>query len=116
MHLRGRVIYVVVVAIFTFSTIYYINSRTERETQHGNRSTTPEERQSVKWHMKHDKFERINDNIIYNKFNITKPKTRQFVNIIYIISSAPTRIDRRTAIRETWWGDCKSTDRVSMFI
>ena len=107
-----------VITILTVGSIYYMSS----SKYNGNRGTSIPEfiTENVtfeqKWHMKHDKFERINENVIYNKFNITKPKARPFVNIIYIVSSAPTRIERRTTIRETWWGDCKNTNRVSMFI
>ena len=64
------------------------------------------------WFQLPDKFERINENIIYRSFKIKKPEKREKVNVIFLVSSAPARLERRMAIRETWWSDCKTNDRV----
>ena len=52
------------------------------------------------------------DNAYYKTFNIMNPPKREFLNVILIVSSAPSRIDRRTAIRETWWGSCRNSEKV----
>ncbi|XP_065659770.1 uncharacterized protein LOC101236165 isoform X1 [Hydra vulgaris] len=70
--------------------------------------------EQLPWHKKANKFENLNENIIYAKFNIKKAKKRKKLNIIAIVSSAPNRKDRRDAIRDTWWKQCKSTVRVSI--
>ena len=54
----------------------------------------------------------LNQNLVFKKFNITEPEQRTKVDIILIVSSAPARTERRSAIRQTWWPDCRSTNRV----
>eukprot|EP00794_Sanderia_malayensis_P020488 gene20488-22504_t len=53
-----------------------------------------------------EKMERLNENPVYAEFNITKRNDKPRLNLLLIVSSAPKRGDRRTAIRETWWQDC----------
>ena len=58
----------------------------------------------------------LNQNLVFKKFNITEPEQRTKVDIILIVSSAPARTERRSAIRQTWWPDCRSTNRVCRFL
>ena len=37
---------------------------------------------------------------------------RKKVDLLLIVSSGPRRIDRREAIRQTWWKDCVQTSKV----
>ena len=64
------------------------------------------------WHKRKDKFDILNSNVIYMKFNIPRALKREKLNILLIISSAPSRSDRRFAIRDTWWNQCKSSTKV----
>ena len=57
----------------------------------------------------------IDKNPIYSKYNIKTIKQRKHVTIIIIISTAPRRLDRRMAIRETFWKECVRTKSVSLF-
>ncbi|XP_065065960.1 uncharacterized protein LOC135691888 [Rhopilema esculentum] len=59
-----------------------------------------------------DYVDRWNRNPVYSKFQIMRPAIRKKTNFLIIVSSAPTRRDRRSAIRETWWKDCVSSDQV----
>ncbi|XP_065058107.1 uncharacterized protein LOC135685923 isoform X2 [Rhopilema esculentum] len=56
--------------------------------------------------------ENLNRNPIYSKFKIMRPAIRKKTNLLIIVSSAPKRRERRSAIRETWWKDCVSSDQV----
>ena len=58
----------------------------------------------------------LNQNLVFKKFNITEPEQRTKVDIILIVSSAPAHTERRSAIRQTWWPDCRSTNRVCRFL
>ena len=58
----------------------------------------------------------LNQNLVFKKFNITEPEQRTKVDIILIVSSAPARTERRSAIRQTWWPECRSTNRVCRFL
>ena len=58
----------------------------------------------------------LDKNPIYSKFQIMRPAIRKKTNLLIIVSSAPKRGDRRSAIRETWWKDCTSSDQVQQMI
>lgn len=59
----------------------------------------------------------IDSSPIYSKFNISTPMFRKRVTVLIIVSTAPRRFDRRQAIRETWWKDCKQiNDQVIILI
>ena len=64
------------------------------------------------WAFLPDKMKRINENPVYRNFNITNKIWKPHITIILIVSSAPKRFDRRKAIRETWWKQCKSNSKV----
>ena len=64
------------------------------------------------WHERKDKLDILNSNIVYMKFNIPRAVKLEKVNIIFIVSTAPARNDRRSAIRDTWWSQCKSSAKV----
>ena len=65
------------------------------------------------WFLLEDKMNRLNENPIYRRFNISQRRKKPHVNLLIIVSSAPRRSDRRFAIRSTWWKLCKSIPRVS---
>lgn len=69
-------------------------------------------RESSAWLLLPDKMERLNENPVYAKFNISRKQDRPKVNLLMIISSAPKRGDRRAAIRDTWWNQTKSNEKV----
>lgn len=68
-----------------------------------------------RWYSLPNKFDRLLENPIYVRYNLTLPVIREKVDMIFIVSSAPKRLERRTAIRETWWPFCKPVKRVSVF-
>ena len=68
---------------------------------------------AVKWMELPNKMENLNENPVYAKFNTSRKEKPSKVNLLIIVSSAPKRSDRRLAIRETWWQQCRSTKRVS---
>ena len=63
-----------------------------------------------------DYADRWNRNPLYSKFKIIRPVFREKTNLLIIVSSAPKRSDRRSAVRETWWKDCMSNDQVQQQI
>ena len=75
---------------------------------------------SQKWmrQSREGKIRTILENPVYATFQIRKPVTKKkYVNVLIIVSSGPRRVDRRNAIRETWWTDCKENARgVSSFL
>jgi len=61
-----------------------------------------------------DSFDKyLSETPTYSKFNWTVSPNKKRVNLLLIISSAPKRSGRRQGIRETWWQQCKSNDKVS---
>ena len=54
----------------------------------------------------------LDKNPVYGRFKISNPPVQIETNLLIIVSSAPRRIDRRSAIRDTWWTQCKSSERV----
>jgi len=69
---------------------------------------------AMKWMELPNKMQNLNENPVYAKFNISRKEKPSKVSLLVVVSSAPTRYDRRLAIRETWWKQCKSTKRVSI--
>ena len=43
----------------------------------------------------------------------TEATTKPRVNVVVIVSSAPSHFQRRDAIRRTWWSQCRTTDDVT---
>lgn len=66
---------------------------------------------SAKWmsQSKDKKLQNLLDNPVFKTFDIKKPKRKKFAHVLLIVSSGPRRVDRRNAIRDTWWKDCKKT-------
>eukprot|EP00795_Rhopilema_esculentum_P003433 gene3433-1804_t len=56
----------------------------------------------------------LDKNPVYERFKIPNPPVQIETNLLIIVSSAPRRIDRRSAIRDTWWTQCKSSERVKV--
>ena len=54
----------------------------------------------------------IMKNPIYTNFHIEPSQSRKRVNLLVIVTSAPIRIERRNAIRETWWRSCQNNTKV----
>ena len=65
------------------------------------------------WVNRPDKMERLNENPVYARFRIKRKKERAKLSLLIIVSTAPRRSDRRAAIRETWWKQCKNTEKVT---
>lgn len=57
-------------------------------------------------------LEELMKNPIYSKFGIKPAKSRKRVTLLIIVSTGPRRHDRRQAIRQTWWQECKPTKMV----
>ena len=51
-------------------------------------------------------------NPIYANFSIKPNQSRKRVNLLVIVTSAPSRIERRNAIRDTWWKSCQNNTKV----
>ena len=64
------------------------------------------------WQSLSDKMSKLNRNPVYAKFGIPRMKMRPKVNLLLIVSSAPKRLERRMAIRGTWWNQSSSNDKV----
>ena len=54
----------------------------------------------------------IMKNPIYANFSIKPNQFRKRVNLLVIVTSAPSRTDRRDAIRDTWWKSCQNNTKV----
>ena len=48
---------------------------------------------------------------VFKEFNITPPIDKRFVHLLVIVTTGPQRHDRRKAIRDTWWTQCKNQVR-----
>ena len=48
---------------------------------------------------------------VFKEFNITPLVDKRFVHLLVIITTGPQRHDRRKAIRDTWWSQCKNQVR-----
>ena len=48
---------------------------------------------------------------VFKEFNITQPVDKRFFYLLVIVTTGPQRHDRRKAIRETWWSQCKNQVR-----
>lgn len=59
-------------------------------------------------------LEELMKNPIYSKFGIKPAKSRKRVTLLIIVSTGPRRHDRRQAIRQTWWQECKPTKMVGI--
>ena len=57
-------------------------------------------------------YERLRIADTYNKDGETIQIKKKKVDLLVIVSSGPRRADRRQAIRDTWWKDCKPTSQV----
>ena len=55
-------------------------------------------------------------NPIYANFSIKPNQSRKRVNLLVIVTSAPSRIERRNAIRDTWWKSCQNNTKVYVYI
>ena len=51
-------------------------------------------------------FTWIDRHPIYKQFYIRNVKSKKQVTVVVVVSSAPKRLDRRNAIRRTWWKQC----------
>jgi len=69
------------------------------------------------------KLSTLLQNPVYERLKITEKYTKngetikirkKKVDLLVIVSSGPRRGDRRQAIRDTWWKDCKPTSQVRM--
>ena len=69
-------------------------------------------KQALEWMRLPERVKHLNENPIYANFNISRNKNPPHVTLLIIVSSAPKRIERRMAIRETWWQQCKSSEKV----
>ena len=58
----------------------------------------------------------LNQNLVVQQCNITELENRTKVDIILIVSSAPARTESWSAIRQTWWLQCRSTNRICRFL
>ena len=58
----------------------------------------------------------LTNNPIYQQFNVKELRRKKRVTVLIIVSSAPRRVDRRQAIRETWWAECKEINKVSLSV
>lgn len=61
-----------------------------------------------------DRMQRLNENPVYSRFNIPRQENRPKINLLIIVSSAPTRGDRRSAIRDTWWNQSYTNNEVRL--
>ena len=48
---------------------------------------------------------------VFKEFNITLPFDKRFVYLLVLVTTGPQRYDRRKAIRDTWWSQCKNQVR-----
>ena len=73
---------------------------------------------SVHWsaQSRKEKTNNLLENPVYANFNISKVRRKKKVTLLVIVSSGPRRSDRRNAIRETWWKQCKPTYGVRFII
>ena len=67
---------------------------------------------TMNWHKIPNRMEHLNMNPVYAKLGIPRKIVRPKVNLLLIVSSAPSRLERRIAIRDTWWNQSKSDDKV----
>ena len=71
---------------------------------------------TMDWHKLSNRMEHLNMNPVYASLGIPRKRVRPRVNLLLIVSSAPSRIERRMAIRDTWWNQSTSSDKVKIFL
>ena len=49
---------------------------------------------------------------LFSHYNISESVIKKRVSVIIMVSSGPMRFDRRQAIRDTWWEECKQVKEV----
>jgi len=67
---------------------------------------------TMDWHKLSNRMEHLNMNPVYASLGIPRKIVRPVVNLLLIVSSAPSRIERRMAIRDTWWNQSTTNDKV----
>ena len=70
---------------------------------------------TMDWHKLSNRMEHLNMNPVYASLGIPRKIVRPVVNLLLIVSSAPSRIERRMAIRDTWWNQSTTNDKVKIF-
>ena len=99
--------FIIAVNFAIVGTLIYMRISTNKYKTPGPRRQNKSEEEKFLSHL--------NQNLVFKKFNITEPEERTKVDIILTVSSAPARTERRSAIRQTWWTECRSTKRVCRF-
>lgn len=56
----------------------------------------------------------LENNPVYKRYYVESPPVKKTVTILVIVSTAPKKVDRRNAIRSTWWTQCVKTNNVSV--
>ena len=105
-----------VLVIFTLFILFSLTTPEKPKVQFQTEIITDDVKhieKSMKWMELPNKMENLNENPVYAQFNISRKEKPSKVNLLIIVSSAPKRYDRRLAIRETWWQQCRSNKRVS---
>lgn len=57
-------------------------------------------------------FTWIDNHPVYKRFYLQNVEKKERRTVVVVVSSAPKRVDRRNAIRRTWWKQCVGTGPV----
>ena len=118
---RTRIWHIIAIQFVAIALVYLVLAKyrsPKHPPQHSNnvlKNYIDNAEQALQWMEMSDRLQHLNKNPVYAKFDIPYQKNQSKYTLLIIVSSAPKRFDRRLAIRETWWQQCKSTKTVSSF-
>lgn len=104
------------VLVFTLTVIYAIFFLTYYLKYHANTHAHLKQIEDAQY-MHRVEMEKSDDDYlithpVYERFSIARPLTKKKVRLLVIITTAPQREERRSAVRGTWWTQCRSEVRI----
>ena len=104
------------ILLFTVAVIYGILPLTYYLKYHAKIRTHPKQIEDAQYIHRAEIEESDDDYLIthpvYERFSIVRPLTKKQVRLLVIITTAPQREERRSAVRGTWWTQCRSEVRI----
>ena len=102
------------ILLFTVSVTYGILSLTYYAKTHMHPKQTEDVQYMYGAEMEESDDDYLITHPVYERFSIVRPLTKKEVRLLVIITTAPQREERRSAVRRTWWTQCRSEVRIEI--